>query len=137
MQGILEQQGAYITCESEPGIGSEFRIYFPSVVSESTSQQKTSQSAQTAATETILVVDDAPPIVELAWRVSQTLVIQSLQPSTGREALEIYRTRRNEISLVILDLLMPEMSGKDCLMELVKIDPQEKLNCSDRLFSRR
>lgn len=124
VQGILEQQGAYITCESEPGIGSEFRIYFPTVLLEPTIQQKTSQSAQTAGTETILVVDDAPAIVELARRVLINAGYSVITATNGREALEIYRTRGREISLVILDLLMPEMSGKDCLMELVKIDPQ-------------
>ena len=47
--------------------------------------------------------------------------------SNGREALEIYQSRKEEISLVVLDLLMPEMSGRDCLMELVKIDPLVKV----------
>ncbi len=47
--------------------------------------------------------------------------------TNGQEALDIYKTRKGEISLVILDLLMPEMSGKDCLMELLKIDPSVKV----------
>ncbi|MEI6134124.1 MAG: response regulator [Desulfomonile sp.] len=47
--------------------------------------------------------------------------------TNGREALDIYRSRREEISLVVLDLLMPEMSGRDCLMKLVKIDPSVKV----------
>ena len=47
--------------------------------------------------------------------------------TNGQEALDIYQTRKKEISLVILDLLMPEMSGRDCLMELLKIDPSVKV----------
>jgi two-component system, cell cycle sensor histidine kinase and response regulator CckA len=47
--------------------------------------------------------------------------------TNGQEALDVYQTRIGEISLVILDLIMPEMSGKDCLMELVKIDPLVKV----------
>ncbi|MHB8203656.1 MAG: response regulator, partial [Desulfomonilaceae bacterium] len=47
--------------------------------------------------------------------------------NNGKEAIEIYQTRKEEISLVILDLIMPEMSGRDCLMELLKIDPLAKV----------
>jgi two-component system, cell cycle sensor histidine kinase and response regulator CckA len=47
--------------------------------------------------------------------------------TNGREALDIYRSRKEEISLVVLDLLMPEMSGRDCLMELLKVDPSVKV----------
>jgi CheY-like chemotaxis protein len=127
VQGIVEKQGGHVTCESEPGKGSEFRIYFPAIESGSTTQKETFSSTQSAGTETILVVEDVPPVAELAQRILTNGGYSVITANNGREALEIYQTRRGQISLVILDLIMPEMSGKDCLMELVKIDPSVKV----------
>jgi PAS domain S-box-containing protein len=127
VQGIVEKQGGHVTCESEPGKGSEFRIYFPAIESGSTTQEKTSSSAQSAGTETILVVEDTPSVAELERQILENAGYTVITANNGHEALEIYQTRRGEISLVILDLIMLEMSGKDCLMELVKIDPSVKV----------
>ncbi|MGO8877892.1 MAG: ATP-binding protein, partial [Desulfomonilaceae bacterium] len=126
-QGIVEQQGGHITCESEPGKGSEFKIYFPAIQSEPTAEQKTSPSNQSAGTQTILVVEDNLPVLELAQKVLTNAGYSVIIATNGQEALDIYRTQRDQICLVILDLLMPEMSGRDCLMELVKIDPSVKV----------
>lgn len=49
-----------------------------------------------------------------------------INATNGQEALEIYRDKKGQISLVVLDLVMPEMSGKECLMEMLKIDPNLK-----------
>jgi PAS domain S-box-containing protein len=127
VQGIVEKQGGHVTCESEPGKGSEFRIYFPAIESGSTTQEKTSSSAQSAGTETILVVEDTPSVAELERQILENAGYTVITANNGHEALEIYQSRRGEISLVILDLIMLEMSGKDCLMELVKIDPSVKV----------
>ncbi|MGO8878960.1 MAG: PAS domain S-box protein [Desulfomonilaceae bacterium] len=127
VQGIVEKHRGHVICESEPGKGSEFRIYFPAIESGSTTQKETFSSTQSAGTETILVVEDVPPVAELAQRILANAGYSVITANNGREALEIYQTRRGQISLVILDLIMPEMSGKDCLMELVKIDPSVKV----------
>jgi two-component system, cell cycle sensor histidine kinase and response regulator CckA len=50
-----------------------------------------------------------------------------LQAINGREALDLFRKERSQISLVILDLIMPEMGGTECLKELMKIDPRVKI----------
>ena len=127
VQGIVEQQGGYITCESEPGKGSEFKIYFPTIQSEPTAEKKTASPTQSAEIQTILVVEDNLPVAELAQKVLTNGGYSVIIATNGQEALDIYRTQRDQISLVILDLLMPEMSGRDCLMELVKIDPSVKV----------
>ncbi|MGC8602064.1 MAG: response regulator [Desulfomonilaceae bacterium] len=74
----------------------------------------------------MLVVEDVHPLAELARRILTDAGYTVIIANDGQEALDIYQTRKEEISLVILDLLMPEMSGRDCLMELVKIDPSVK-----------
>lgn len=73
------------------------------------------------------MVEDAPQIAELFQRFLTDAGYSIITANTGSEALKVYPTKKDEISLVILDLLMPEMSGKDCLMELVKIDPLVKV----------
>ena len=127
VQGIVEQQGGHITCESEPGKGSEFKIYFPAIQSEPTAEKKTPSPTQSTEIHTILVAEDNLPVLELAQIVLTNAGYSVIIATNGKEALDIYRTQQNQISLVILDLIMPEMSGRDCLMELVKIDPSVKV----------
>ena len=74
-----------------------------------------------------MVVEDTPSVAELERQILENAGYTVITANNGHEALEIYQTRRGEISLVILDLIMLEMSGKDCLMELVKIDPSVKV----------
>ncbi|MGC8604047.1 MAG: response regulator, partial [Desulfomonilaceae bacterium] len=127
VQGIVEKQGGYISCESQPGKGSEFRVYFPALEAVSTTAKKTSSSPQTTDSKTILVVEDNITIAELEREFLTNADYRVILATNGREALDIYQTRKDDISLVILDLLMPEMSGRDCLMGLVKIDPSVKV----------
>jgi two-component system, cell cycle sensor histidine kinase and response regulator CckA len=127
VQGIVEQQGGHITCESEPGKGSLFKVYFPAIESQPATRKTTSPSVQLGRGELILVAEDNIPVAELAQRSLTNAGYTVITANNGSAALEVYKTRRNEISLVILDLLMPEMTGKDCLMELAKIDPSVKV----------
>jgi PAS domain S-box-containing protein len=127
VQGIVEQQGGHVTCESEPGIGTEFRIYFPAIDAPLTTAKTAVPVVQSGGTETILVVEDSSTVAELEQRFLASDGYTVIVAANGQEALDIYQTRKNEISLVILDLLMPEMSGRDCLMELLKIDPSVKV----------
>ncbi len=126
VKGIVQQHHGHVICESEPGKGTEFKVYFPAIESEPTTKKNASPSAQSTGAETILVVDDTLPVAELAHRILTNAGYSVITANNGREALDIYETKRDEISLVILDLLMPEMSGRDCLMELLKIDPSVK-----------
>ena len=66
-------------------------------------------------------------IRELGKRILERSGYTVLAAADGKEALDLYEKERNKISLVILDLVMPEMGGKQCLEELVKIDSQVKV----------
>ena len=127
VRGIVRQQGGHVTCESEPGKGTEFKVYFPSIEKPSMPAKMVEPQVQSGTQETILVVEDNIPVAELERRGLEMAGYTVIVATKGREALEIYQTRKGEISLVILDLLMPEMSGRDCLMELLKIDPSVKV----------
>ena len=94
VQGIVEQQGGHITCESEPGKGSEFKIYFPAIQSEPTAEKKTASPTQSAEIQTILVVEDNLPVAELAQRILENAGYTVIIATNGQEALDIYRTQR-------------------------------------------
>ena len=122
-QGIVQQLGGCITCQSEIGKGTEFRVYFPAIEAFLATEKSAALSVLSTETETILVAEDNIPVAELERKGLENAGYKVILANNGKQALEIYKARSKEISLVILDLLMPEMSGEDCLMELLKIDP--------------
>jgi two-component system, cell cycle sensor histidine kinase and response regulator CckA len=127
VQGIVQQQGGHITCESEPGKGTEFKVYFPAIEASICTSKTGNPPLQTAGAKTILLVEDNQPVAKLERKFLENDGYKVIVATNGQEALDIYQTGREQISMVILDLLMPEMSGRDCLMELVKINPSVKV----------
>jgi PAS domain S-box-containing protein len=127
VHGIVKLHHGHITVYSEVGKGTAFRVYFP-VIEEDEETDSLSSTAEMPAsgTETILLVDDEPVVRELGARILAKSGYTVLEASDGREALEIFRRERARIGLVILDLIMPKMGGKECLEELLKIDPHVK-----------
>jgi DNA-binding NtrC family response regulator len=125
--GIVQAHGGYITCSSELGAGTTFNIYLPVMVEEKRREVSVTEEMPPGGRETILVVDDEELIASLGKRILEKAGYRVLTAYDGRRAIELYENRRGEISLVILDLVMPVMSGKECLGELLKIDPQAKI----------
>ena len=121
--GIVRQHGGHITCESDPGKGTEFKVYFPAIESQ---RNKAEMSSPSEETRTVLLVESEPTVTDFGRRILTSAGYTVITATSGRTALEIFRTRNNEISLVILDLFITDMSGRDCLMELLKIDPKVK-----------
>ncbi|MGC8658823.1 MAG: PAS domain-containing hybrid sensor histidine kinase/response regulator [Desulfomonilaceae bacterium] len=126
-QGIVEQHGGYVSCESEPDKGTEFKLYFPALesVQNNTAEGKIFQG--TNRDYPILFVEDETLLADQAKLLLNRAGYSILTASNGAEALKIYRESEGKISLVILDLIMPVMSGRDCLRELVKLDPAVKI----------
>jgi PAS domain S-box-containing protein len=122
--GIVKQHGGHVTCYSEPGAGATFKIYFPAIVSEVKSKKATDLIVQQGGTETILLVDDDENVLDVGKQMLIEYGYSVITASNGREALEIYSAKRETISLVILDLFMPEMGGKECLRALLRMDPK-------------
>ncbi len=125
--GIVKQHDGYIMCYSEPGMGTTFKIYLPVVPTEAKSEAPTEKPTLQRGTETILLVDDEEMIRELGKRILERSGYTVLTASNGKEALNQYGKQSGRISLVILDLIMPEMGGKQCLEELLKTDPKVKV----------
>jgi signal transduction histidine kinase/CheY-like chemotaxis protein len=125
--GIVKQHGGHTTCHSEPGVGATFKIYFPSIDSEVKPEKMKDLVIPKGGTETILLVDDDDSVRDVAEEMLLEYGYRVITASNGREALQIYSSERENISLVILDLFMPEMGGKECLRALLRMDPKVRV----------
>ncbi len=125
--GIVKQHGGFINCYSEVEHGTTFNVYFPAIESPIEPEVQSSGVMPAFGTETILIVDDEDLVRELGARILSKAGYNVLTATNSREALDLFEKERAQISLVILDLIMPKMGGKECLKELRKIDPQLKV----------
>ena len=125
--GIVQQHGGHITCCSEVGKGTTFKVYFPAIEIQTKQYIEDSDVTPAFGDETLLLVDDEELVIGLGIRVLGKAGYQVLSARNGKEALDLYKKERTQISLVILDWIMPEMGGKDCLHELLKINPRVKV----------
>jgi nitrogen-specific signal transduction histidine kinase/CheY-like chemotaxis protein len=127
VHGIVEKHGGFVRCYSEPGEGTIFKIYLPALTTETEISVADSGIRPAFGTETILLVDDEELILNLGKRILKRYGYTILTARNGKQALEVFRKAGNLISLVILDLIMPEMGGRQCMEEILKIDPKAKV----------
>ena len=121
--GILKQHGGDIRCNSKLGSGTTFDIFLPAVDEEEKLPIKTSDTLPRGGSETIMIVDDDEAILSLLESVFSEMGYTVVAVSNGNEALSKYVKEGKDISLVILDLIMPEMDGLRCLDEILSFDP--------------
>ena len=125
VHGIVLQHGGFVTVSSEPGVGTTFRIHLPRHA------EKTVETVPPAAVaipnargETILVVEDEPALLQMTARLLERMGYTVLAaPSTG-EALRLAREHADEIHLLLTDVLMPEMNGRDLARQVVALRPK-------------
>jgi PAS domain S-box-containing protein len=131
--GIIKQSGGHITCYSELGKGTTFKVYLPVAVGETEHiEREPENSAPVGGKETVLLVEDEPLVRELAVVVLRDLGYEVLEAGNGLTALALVRNHKgNPIQLVITDVVMPEMGGRQLAAELKQVLPNVKvLFCS-------
>lgn len=125
---IVRDAGGRIHVESTLGEGATFRVYLPTVDDDRGDRPRARDpDDEPRGTETILLVEDDPGVRSVASRVLGSLGYRVLEAENGATALRIMEDRGNAIELVLTDVVMPEMSGREVAEHAKSIDPDVKI----------
>ena len=127
--GIVTGHGGHVCCKSKEEEGTTFFIHLPAD-SQKDIEPETKKGDAPESLEgsgMILVVDDERTVRDIAQKRLSRNGYEVIQAASGEEALTIYKERKHEIDLVLMDLGMPGMGGKACLKEIRRIDPDARV----------
>lgn len=133
--GTIQQHYGAISVYSELGSGTCFHLLLPLTISEESGQLLESSEQPISGEGKILVVDDEAVVRQTAQMILKKLGYEVLLSENGQQAVELFKQSPNSFDLVILDMVMPEMNGRDCFAALRKINPEVRVVLSSG-FSR-
>jgi PAS domain S-box-containing protein len=135
--GIVKGHSGFINVYSEPGRGTQFKIYLPAAETPFTVQADSSASLPVGRGELILVVDDEIAIREITKGTLEAYGYRALTAADGTEAVALYAQHKDEIKLVLTDLMMPYMDGPVTIRALQKLNPNVRIIASSGLTENR
>ncbi len=123
--GIVKQNSGFIYVYSEPGQGTTFKIYLPHYCE---NERQAADDGQTTiqfqgGAETILIVEDEPVVMQVGKDMLETLGYRVLTASAAAQALQLVREYGEPIDLLLIDVVMPEMNGKELSEKIIAIKP--------------
>jgi len=124
--GIIKSHDGFVNVSSKVGEGTHFKVYLPAVESSET-QIVEDDELLSGKGELILIVDDEAPIREITKTSLETYNYRAIAASDGIDAIVLYAQHKDEISVVLLDMMMPIMDGITTIRTLQKINPQVKI----------
>ena len=128
MYGFVKQSGGHVEVHSEPGRGTSFKIYLPRATGATAAPRAARATPSvTGGQETILLVEDEDSVRKLVKRVLRKRGYTVLEARDGDEAFAVARNHTGHIDLVLTDLVMPRMSGRELAAELAKLRPAARI----------
>lgn len=125
--GIVKNHHGYIGVTSTPGVGTTMRVYLPSVLCEEPQVKSVPVVKRSEGTGHVLIIDDENAVAEAAQAILEFLGYNTTIRLSGREAVVFCQDSLNRVDLVLLDMVMPDMSGSECFAEIRRIRPESKI----------
>ncbi len=124
--GIVRQSGGHVFVSSDPGKGTTFRAYLPRLEESETAEQMASMTAEceVRGSETILLVEDEDSLREAAAEFLHAKGFTVLAARDAAQALEIFKAHRDQIHIVVTDVIMPGRTGPELIADLVVARPE-------------
>jgi CheY-like chemotaxis protein len=132
--GIIKSHGGFVSVSSEIGHGTQFKLFLPAIVEAENWEAKDTE-VSIGHNELVLVVDDEAAIRDINKVSLEAYNYQVLTASDGVEAIALYAQHKNDIRLVLVDMMMPSMDGTITIRTLRKINPQVKIVAISGLMS--
>ncbi|QHG17607.1 GAF domain-containing protein [Nostoc sp. ATCC 53789] len=124
--GIVKNHNGFVKVSSEVSKGSQFQVYLPAL-NKSTKQQAENLELPNGNGELILVVDDEAAILEISKTLLEDHNYKTLTAINGIEAISLYAQHQNQISMVLMDMMMPSMDGLTAIGIMQQMNPQVKI----------
>ncbi|MDA8100430.1 MAG: PAS domain S-box protein [Nitrospiraceae bacterium] len=124
--GTIKQHGGFINVYSEPGIGTSFKLYLPLASTFGPVEELPSQAGLAMGSETILLVEDDSTVRQVTASLLQMFGYRLIEAEDAEAAVGLFRQHSDTVQLVISDVIMPKLSGKDLYDRLKQINPRVK-----------
>jgi PAS domain S-box-containing protein len=124
--GVVNSHNGFISVRSEPNHGSQFTLHFPLVPVTEGIRRPARPSKLERGHESVLVIDDEKNVADVISGMLESLGYQTTVVDSGRKAISLYK-RRKRFDVVVLDINMPDMSGKETFARLKEIEPNVRV----------
>ncbi len=125
--GIVTNHGGGVAISSKPGTGTSVRIYLPAEAQ--LTRESGFEGADLGGAETVLLVDDEGPVLTMGEMILSAYGYKVLTANSGQQALEVFSKQQGRVDLLVTDLVMPEMGGRELVERLRRVSPQLRTLC--------